>query len=76
MGRRLTVDLSDEQGLRMDRLMMWGVRGKVISILLDEVMDVIEKHGNVVIGAFLSGNVKILDAIKAAQEKKDEPRKP
>jgi len=56
---KFSFEISDEQKLRADKLIsIYGIRKSIFSIILDDVLDLIENHGNIVIGAILDGAVK------------------
>jgi hypothetical protein len=57
---RLSIELSDAQLARLRRSIAWGLRTKVLSKIIDDLLNLIDKHGQqVVLGAFLSGELTI-----------------
>jgi len=58
------MDVTEEQLQRFNRLVPWGMRGKIVSALIDLVLDVVEEFGLAALGAILSGDVTILDLIR------------
>ena len=62
--RRLSIEISLEDQVRMKNLVPWGVMGRVMRLLLGQVLDMVEVHGDVVLGAFLTGNLNVFDALR------------
>lgn len=51
---RFSFEISDEQQLRATRLLStYGLRKAVFNVILDDVLDMIEEHGQIVIGVLL-----------------------
>ena len=56
---RITFEITMEQKKRADKLLSThGIRKALLSILLDDLLDLIEKHGGMAIGAILSKSIK------------------
>jgi len=56
---RFSFEISQEQQNRTNRLLStYGLRKSVFSVVLDDVLDLIEQHGQVVIGVILDGQAK------------------
>ena len=56
---RFSFEITEEQKSRADALItVYGIRKSLFSIVLDDVLDLIESHGNVVVGLILDGQVK------------------
>ena len=52
---RFSFEISEEQQERANKLIStYGLRKAVFSHILDEVLDLIDQHGEIVIGAILS----------------------
>jgi hypothetical protein len=70
--RRLTVDISDDLGLKFDRLIDHGYKGKLMDTILAEVLDILEKvHPEkraLVMGAILSKDIMIIDMLRKKWE--------
>jgi hypothetical protein len=61
---RFSFEITDEQKLRADRLInTHGLRKAIFSRILDEVLDLIDEHGPVVIGALMSPKVSPTEII-------------
>lgn len=70
---RFSFEVSEEQQARASRLFStYGLRRAVMSIVLDDVLDLIEKHGQIVIGVILEGKAKpkeIMPVLNKAERK-------
>lgn len=73
---RLTVDIGRDLKEKMDRLLPWGLKGRVVSIVLETILNVVEQHGEIAIGALVSGRVSVLEVLSALEKggKSDSPR--
>lgn len=57
---RFSFEISDEQSQRAFHIFSeYGMRRAVMSRILDEVMDMIEKHGYLVVGLILDKDTEI-----------------
>ncbi len=54
---RLSVEISSETFLRMQNRIPWGLRSKVMAILLEDLLDLIEKHGDIVLAAIINRTI-------------------
>ena len=61
---KITVAVTDEEQKRMQSLIPWGIQAAIIRLLINRVLDLIEEHGDVVLGALLSGKLTLLDLLK------------
>ena len=70
---RFLFEISNEQKARADNLIdTYGIRRALFSIILDDVLDLIESHGNVVVGIILDGQAKpreLLPTLAKAERK-------
>ncbi len=56
---RFSFEITEEQKNRVDRLLStYGLRKAVFSEILDDLLDLIEDHGNVVVGIILDRAAK------------------
>jgi hypothetical protein len=56
---RFSFEISEEQKTRADKLIsVYGIRKSLFQIILDDVLDMIENHGEIVIGAILGEGAK------------------
>jgi hypothetical protein len=58
---RLSVEITEEQNLKLLRLIPWGVKGALFQSLVDDVIELLETHGVTVIAAILSKQLKAGD---------------
>ena len=72
---RFSFEISEEQKKRADTLIsVYGIRKSIFSIILDDVLDLIENHGNMVIGVILDGAAKpreILPSLVKAKKRSE-----
>ena len=70
---RFSFEISEEQKARADRLIStYGIRKSVFCVILDDLLDLIEEHGNLIIGVLLDGAAKpreIMPGLAKAERK-------
>lgn len=70
---RFSFEISEKQKRRTDALLTnYGLRKALFGIILDDLLDMIEEHGNIVVGVILDGAAKpkeILPAMNKAERK-------
>lgn len=54
---RVSIDVTEEQ-LQQIQKIPWGIRKYVLAKMLDDLIELFEKHGTPVLGAILNGNVR------------------
>lgn len=57
---RMTVVVETKFHHRFRKAISWGMRAKLVQIVLERMVDAIDAHGPVMIGAFLSGEFEIV----------------
>lgn len=62
--RRVIVQITELEYQRGQRIMPWGMTGRIMRLLYGQVLDLVEKHGDVVLGALLVGRITVLDLLK------------
>jgi hypothetical protein len=62
--RRLSIEISPEEQERFRRLIPWSLMGRIMRLLLKQVLDLVEHHGDIVLGALLTGQLTALDLLK------------
>jgi hypothetical protein len=72
---KFTMEITELQQKRLANLIPWGTRRRLITVILDDVLDVIEQHGEMVIAALLSKRITIIDLLKAVQQVDKEKQK-
>lgn len=56
---RFSFEITEEQKNKVDRLLStYGLRKAIFSIVLDDLLNLIEDHGQIVIGIILDGAAK------------------
>jgi hypothetical protein len=69
---RFSFEITKEQKARADKLLgSYGIRRKIFSVILDDILDLIEEEGNVALGILVSGTLKprqVLPHVKKAEE--------
>lgn len=69
---RFAFEVSEEQKNRADKLIsQYGLRRAIFSHILDDVLDMIEEYGPVVIGIMMSDKVKPRDIIPTMKQAAD-----
>ena len=62
---RFVFEISAEQQARSNRLLgQFGIRKAIFQAVLDDVLDMVEKHGDKFVGAVVSGMVKPREVIQ------------
>lgn len=62
---RLSIDLTDEQREALDRILsVHGLQRAVFSVLVDDLIESVDKHGYDVISGLLSRAIKLNDITK------------
>jgi len=73
---RFSFEITPEQKERADRLLeTYGLRRALFSVILDDVLDLIEDYGGVAIGMIISGKIKprkVLPSLHRADISKEE----
>ena len=62
--KRLSVMITEEDQIRMRNVIPWGLVSRVMRLLLMQTLDLIEQHGDIVIGALVSGKLTALDLLR------------
>ena len=69
---RISFDVAPELFKRLQRL-PWGFRTTLIRVLLERVADAIDKHGEIMIGAILSGEFELVHVPRMAGQSLPRP---
>jgi hypothetical protein len=72
--RRLSIEISVEDQIRMRNLVPWGLMGRIVRMLFIQVLDLLDEHGDIVLGALLSGKLTALDLLKKKGEESGSDR--
>ena len=72
---RFAFDITDEQQYRASKLLSThGMRKALFQPILDDLLDLLEKHGNVIAGLIMDGRCKpkdIMPILKNAEKKSE-----
>jgi hypothetical protein len=70
---RLSFEITEEQQIRANKLLnTYGLRRTVFGVILDDLLDLIEQHGQIVVGILLERSTKpreILPSLAEAERK-------
>lgn len=67
IGPRLSIAIDIETQGRLQRLIPWGLQSHIFRVMVDGLLDVLEKspeHRDIVIAAFMSKDISVLDLLK------------
>ena len=66
---RLSIEISQKTFFRMQNLIPWGLKTKVMVMLLEDLLDLVEAHGNIVLAAILDRRMGSREVIKELRGK-------
>lgn len=70
---RLTVEISEEQKIRLDRyLSQHGIRKPIFGRIVDNLCDLVEKYGENVLGCILGDDLTVEELMKILLKPKEE----
>ena len=58
---RLVVDITEEQARKLEKYLEYGMRGRVFSVVIDDVIEMIEKHGAIFLAAIIAKRLHLVD---------------
>jgi hypothetical protein len=61
---RMTVEITEDLQRRMVNTIPWGMRSKVMAILLEDVLDMVDLHGGIVLAAVINRGLGARDVVK------------
>jgi len=67
--RRLSIEITSEEQIRMHNLIPWGVVSRIMRVLFIQTLNLVESHGEIVLGAILSGKLSALDLLRKEDDK-------
>jgi hypothetical protein len=62
--KRLSIEITHEDQIRMQNLIPWGITGRIMRLLLLQLLDMVEEHGEIVLGALITGKLSVLDILQ------------
>lgn len=71
---RLNVDISEEQDTKLRKLIPWGLKHQLFSVIVDELIQILEEHGEMAIGAILAKRISVLEIIRAKEKRRGKPK--
>ena len=70
---RLSIDIPREHADKLYKYLEWGIKGKVFRVIVNDLIEMIEKFGvTMVVGAFLERHITLQDIVKIGLEDKDD----
>ena len=70
--KRISIPVDRSLQVRVQNTLPWGTTSKIMHKLLISVLDLIDEHGEIVIGAIMTGKLKALDLLKKGSDEQDE----
>lgn len=61
---RIFAEVSPETARRYTNAIPWGVRGKVMAVIIEDIIEMIEREGSIVVAALLNRAIKADTLIK------------
>jgi hypothetical protein len=61
--KRVSIVISDEEQIRLHNSIPWGITNRILRVLLFKTLDLIDEHGEIVLGAIISGKLSALDIL-------------
>lgn len=69
---RFSIEISEEMKARADNLLnTHGVRKAVMTPIINDLLNMIEEHGNLVVGVIMDGSARPRDIIKCMKSAED-----
>lgn len=73
---RFSFEVSEELKARTDRVLdTYGLRKTIMTPILEDLLDMIEEHGNMVIGVLLDRSIKSREVIPSMAEAERKAKK-
>jgi hypothetical protein len=68
---RLSIELTQQQFDELQRLLPWGMKNQLYSIITDDVIELANKLGAQFIAAILARQIKLQDYVQGLPKKED-----
>ena len=65
---RLTVEITPDQYQKLQNLIPWGVKNQIFCLIIDDLIELISKDPQLVIGALLARQIKLNDILKGSPD--------
>jgi len=56
---RLSIEITEEQAAKLYRLVPWGVKRELFNVIIEDVIEILETHGEIVIAAILARKLRV-----------------
>lgn len=66
---KISVDVDREFHHRMQKALGWGIKARLVRCILEMIVEAVERQGEVIIGAILSGEYRIVYTPKTRPKK-------
>ena len=66
---RLSIELTEQQANELRNLVPWGLKNSLFQIIVDDVIELIKKHGQIFVAALLDRKIKLNKIVKFELEK-------
>ena len=63
---RLSIEIEDHQKEKLDEYIPWGVRRRIFSVIIDDLITILEDEETrrIVLGGLLTRNIKLTDFLQ------------
>ena len=58
---RLSIEITEEQAAKLYRLVPWGVKRELFNVIIEDVIEILENHGENAIAAILVRKLRAQD---------------
>jgi hypothetical protein len=58
---RLSIDLTPEQQVKLWKHLEWGEKGRFFRVIIDDIIEMLEEHGEIFKAAVFSRKISMLD---------------
>jgi len=66
---RLSIELTEQQAEELRNLVPWGLKNSLFQIIVDDMIELIKKHGQIFVAALLDRKIKLNKIVKFEIEK-------
>jgi len=61
---RLSIELTEQQANELRNLVPWGLKNSLFQIIVDDMIELIKKHGQIFVAALLDRKIKLNKIVK------------
>ena len=61
---RLSIELTEQQAEELRNLVPWGLKNSLFQIIVDDMIELIKKHGQIFVAALLDRKIKLNKIVK------------